>query len=166
MTMTISQNRRGTKISIIVKIQRGRIQRLNTAAQFFNRKLNQIGVQLRRQYRALRLVVFTIYQPVYDLVLRPQVPRLRLRLSFLSLFLIKSKINSQCRLHFAGLFFALQKPQALLKHEKLVAALVCSRKQYSCAIPIPLEHVGTQQSMSFGTRPIPLRPPTSSLQTH
>ncbi|GAB2293445.1 hypothetical protein Dimus_027644 [Dionaea muscipula] len=48
------------------------VAKLNTVAQRFNKKLNETGAQLTKQYPDLKLVVFNIYEPAYELILRPQ----------------------------------------------------------------------------------------------
>ncbi|KAL9254935.1 GDSL esterase/lipase APG-like protein [Drosera capensis] len=48
------------------------VTRLNKAALLYNKKLNETAAQLQKQYPDLKLVVFNIYDAVYDLIQRPQ----------------------------------------------------------------------------------------------
>ncbi|KAL1220146.1 GDSL esterase/lipase APG [Cardamine amara subsp. amara] len=51
--------------------EQGCVQRLNTDAQNFNKKLNAAASKLQKQYSGLKIVVFDIYTPLYDLVQKP-----------------------------------------------------------------------------------------------
>ncbi|KAJ3709046.1 hypothetical protein LUZ61_012751 [Rhynchospora tenuis] len=47
------------------------VTRLNEDAKKFNRKLNQTVLALAKQFPGLKIAVFDIYQPIYDLVTAP-----------------------------------------------------------------------------------------------
>ncbi|GAV75932.1 Lipase_GDSL domain-containing protein [Cephalotus follicularis] len=49
----------------------GCVSRLNTDAQQFNKKLNSAATNLQKQLPGLKIVVFDIFQPLYDLVKSP-----------------------------------------------------------------------------------------------
>lgn len=51
--------------------EKGCVQRLNTDAQQFNKKLNAAASKLQKQYSGLIIVVFDIFTPLYDLVQNP-----------------------------------------------------------------------------------------------
>jgi len=51
--------------------EKGCVSRLNTDAQNFNKKLNAAASKLQKQYSDLKIVVFDIYSPLYDLVQNP-----------------------------------------------------------------------------------------------
>ncbi|KAJ7951684.1 GDSL esterase/lipase, partial [Quillaja saponaria] len=51
--------------------QKGCVSRINTDAQGFNKKINSAAVNLQKQLPGLRLVIFDIYKPLYDLVQSP-----------------------------------------------------------------------------------------------
>ncbi|KAJ4748933.1 GDSL esterase/lipase APG [Rhynchospora pubera] len=50
----------------------GCVTRLNEDAKNFNRKLNYTVASLAKQYPKLKIAVFDIYQPLYDLVTAPE----------------------------------------------------------------------------------------------
>ncbi|KAJ0076426.1 hypothetical protein Patl1_33937 [Pistacia atlantica] len=51
--------------------EKGCVSGINTVAQQFNKKLNSSAVSLQKQLPGLRLVIFDIFQPLYDLVKNP-----------------------------------------------------------------------------------------------
>lgn len=51
--------------------QSGCVARLNNDAQGFNKKLNSAATQLSKKLPDLKLVIFDIYKPIYDLVQSP-----------------------------------------------------------------------------------------------
>ncbi|CAN8259111.1 unnamed protein product [Cochlearia groenlandica] len=51
--------------------EKGCVSRLNTDAQQFNKKLNTAASKLQKQYSGLKIVVFDIFNPLYDLVQSP-----------------------------------------------------------------------------------------------
>ncbi|KAL1199470.1 GDSL esterase/lipase APG [Cardamine amara subsp. amara] len=51
--------------------EQGCVQRLNIDAQNFNKKLSAASSKLQKQYSGLKIVVFDIYTPLYDLVQNP-----------------------------------------------------------------------------------------------
>lgn len=51
--------------------QDGCVSRLNTDAQRFNKKINAAATKLSKQLPGLKLVIFDIYKPLYDLVQSP-----------------------------------------------------------------------------------------------
>ncbi|KZV39011.1 GDSL esterase/lipase APG-like [Dorcoceras hygrometricum] len=51
--------------------QSGCVSRLNTDAQSFNKKLSSAATQLQKQLPGLKLVVFDIYKPLYDIIANP-----------------------------------------------------------------------------------------------
>ncbi|CAN7049417.1 hypothetical protein Bca4012_074040 [Brassica carinata] len=51
--------------------EKGCVPRLNTDAQQFNKKLNAATSKLQKQYSGLKIVVFDIFTPLYDLVQSP-----------------------------------------------------------------------------------------------
>ncbi|KAJ7963092.1 GDSL esterase/lipase [Quillaja saponaria] len=52
-------------------LQKGCVSRINNDAQGFNKKINSAAVNLQKQLPGLRLVIFDIYKPLYDLVQSP-----------------------------------------------------------------------------------------------
>ncbi|GAB2269324.1 hypothetical protein Dimus_004244 [Dionaea muscipula] len=48
------------------------VSKLNAVAQQYNKKLNQTGAQLTKQFPDLKLVIFNIYDPFYQLIQKPQ----------------------------------------------------------------------------------------------
>ncbi|XP_044485231.1 GDSL esterase/lipase APG-like [Mangifera indica] len=50
---------------------KGCVSNINTDAQQFNKKLNSSAASLQKQLPDLRLVIFDIFQPLYDLVKNP-----------------------------------------------------------------------------------------------
>ncbi|CAH8316196.1 unnamed protein product [Eruca vesicaria subsp. sativa] len=51
--------------------EKGCVSRLNTDAQQFNKKLNAAASKLQKQYSGLKIVVFDIFTPLYELVQSP-----------------------------------------------------------------------------------------------
>ncbi|XP_010545663.1 PREDICTED: GDSL esterase/lipase APG [Tarenaya hassleriana] len=51
--------------------EKGCVARINTDAQQFNKKLNSAASKLKKQYSGLKIVVFDIFKPLYDLVQSP-----------------------------------------------------------------------------------------------
>lgn len=51
--------------------EKGCVARINTDAQGFNKKVNAAAAQLQKQLPGLKLVIFDIFQPLYDLVKSP-----------------------------------------------------------------------------------------------
>ncbi|KAG8656441.1 GDSL esterase/lipase APG [Manihot esculenta] len=51
--------------------QSGCVSRINTDAQQFNRKINSAAKTLKKQLPGLKMVVFDIFKPLYDLVKSP-----------------------------------------------------------------------------------------------
>lgn len=51
--------------------ERGCVSRINTDAQAFNKKVNAAATQLQKQLPGLRLVIFDIFTPFYDIVKSP-----------------------------------------------------------------------------------------------
>lgn len=51
--------------------EKGCVSRINTDSQQFNKKLNSSAASLQKQLPGLRLVIFDIFQPLYDLVKNP-----------------------------------------------------------------------------------------------
>lgn len=49
----------------------GCVSRLNTDAQSFNKKLNSAATQLQKQLPGLKLVIFDIFKPLYDIISNP-----------------------------------------------------------------------------------------------
>ncbi|PHT47318.1 GDSL esterase/lipase [Capsicum baccatum] len=49
----------------------GCVSRINTDAQQFNKKINSATAQLQKQYPDLKIAIFDIFQPLYDLVKSP-----------------------------------------------------------------------------------------------
>ncbi|PON81083.1 Lipase [Trema orientale] len=49
----------------------GCVAKINTDAQVFNKKLNAAATSLQKQYPDLRLVIFDIFKPLYDVVKSP-----------------------------------------------------------------------------------------------
>ncbi|XP_073145235.1 GDSL esterase/lipase APG-like [Henckelia pumila] len=49
----------------------GCVSRLNTDAQAFNKKLNSAATQLQKQLPGLKLVIFDIFKPLYDIISNP-----------------------------------------------------------------------------------------------
>ena len=52
--------------------EKGCVSSFNTDAQQFNKKINAAASQLKKQLPGLRLVIFDIYRPIYDLVANPK----------------------------------------------------------------------------------------------
>ncbi|XP_062087590.1 GDSL esterase/lipase APG-like [Humulus lupulus] len=51
--------------------QSGCVAKPNTDAQAFNKKLNAAAASIQKQYPDLRLVIFDIYKPLYDVIKSP-----------------------------------------------------------------------------------------------
>ncbi|CAO2825641.1 unnamed protein product [Amaranthus hypochondriacus] len=51
--------------------QEGCVSKINSDAQNFNKKLNAAAIKLSKQHSDLKLVIFDIYKPFYDLVQNP-----------------------------------------------------------------------------------------------
>ncbi|OAY36575.1 hypothetical protein MANES_11G031200v8 [Manihot esculenta] len=51
--------------------ERGCVSRINTDAQQFNKKINSAAASLQKQFPDLKLVIFDIFKPLYDLVQSP-----------------------------------------------------------------------------------------------
>ncbi|XP_011008871.1 PREDICTED: GDSL esterase/lipase APG [Populus euphratica] len=51
--------------------ENGCISRINTDAQQFNKKINSAATSLQKQLPGLKIVIFDIFQPLYDLVKSP-----------------------------------------------------------------------------------------------
>lgn len=51
--------------------EQGCVSRLNTDAQQFNKKLNAATTQLQKQLPGLKIVVFDVFKPLYDVVANP-----------------------------------------------------------------------------------------------
>lgn len=51
--------------------ENGCVSRINTDAQGFNKKLNAAATNLQKQLPDLRIVVFDIFTPLYDLIKSP-----------------------------------------------------------------------------------------------
>lgn len=51
--------------------QSGCVSRINTDAQQFNKKINSAAKTLKKQLPGLKMVVFDIFKPLYDLVKSP-----------------------------------------------------------------------------------------------
>ncbi|GAU24772.1 hypothetical protein TSUD_356010 [Trifolium subterraneum] len=49
----------------------GCVSRINTDIQGFNKKVNSAASNLQKQYSGLKIVIFDIYKPLYDLVQKP-----------------------------------------------------------------------------------------------
>ncbi|XP_022891634.1 GDSL esterase/lipase APG-like, partial [Olea europaea var. sylvestris] len=49
----------------------GCVSRINSDAQGFNEKLNSSAIQLQQQLSGLKIVVFDIYKPLYELIQDP-----------------------------------------------------------------------------------------------
>ncbi|KAG6425886.1 hypothetical protein SASPL_110094 [Salvia splendens] len=52
--------------------EKGCVSSFNTDAQQFNKKINAAASQLKKQLPGLKLVIFDIYKPIYDLVANPR----------------------------------------------------------------------------------------------
>ncbi|KAI5651215.1 hypothetical protein M9H77_37220 [Catharanthus roseus] len=52
-------------------LERGCVSRINTDAQQFNKKVKSAASQLQKSLPGLKLVVFDIFQPLYDMVKSP-----------------------------------------------------------------------------------------------
>lgn len=50
----------------------GCVSRFNTDAQQFNKKINSAAAQLQKQYPDLKLVIFDVFKPLYDVVSDPK----------------------------------------------------------------------------------------------
>lgn len=59
----------------------GCVSRLNTDAQQFNKKINSAAAQLQKQYPDLKLVIFDVFKPLYDVVSDPKKNGTQLTLS-------------------------------------------------------------------------------------
>jgi phospholipase/lecithinase/hemolysin len=51
--------------------ENGCVSRINTDAQQFNKKINSAATSLQKQLPGLKIVIFDIFQPLYDLVKSP-----------------------------------------------------------------------------------------------
>lgn len=51
--------------------QSGCVSRVNSDTQAFNKRLNSTAVSLQKQLPGLRLVIFDIFAPLYDLIQSP-----------------------------------------------------------------------------------------------
>ncbi|KAK3028897.1 LOW QUALITY PROTEIN: hypothetical protein RJ639_039906 [Escallonia herrerae] len=51
--------------------EKGCVSRINTDAQGFNKKVNSAATQLPKQLPGLKLVIFDIFKPLYDIVASP-----------------------------------------------------------------------------------------------
>ena len=51
--------------------ENGCVSRINTDAQGFNKKINSAASNLQKQLPGLKIVVFDIYKPLYDLIQSP-----------------------------------------------------------------------------------------------
>lgn len=51
--------------------ENGCVSRINTDAQGFNKKLNSAATSLQKQLPGLKIAIFDIYKPLYDLVQSP-----------------------------------------------------------------------------------------------
>lgn len=51
--------------------EKGCVARLNSDAQQFNKKLNSAASKLQKQYSGLKIVVFDIFTPLYELIQSP-----------------------------------------------------------------------------------------------
>ncbi|KAL2509010.1 GDSL esterase/lipase APG-like [Forsythia ovata] len=49
----------------------GCVSRINTDAQGFNKKINSAATQLQKQLPDLKIAIFDIFKPLYDLVQNP-----------------------------------------------------------------------------------------------
>lgn len=49
----------------------GCVARINTDAQNFNKKVNSAAVSLKKQLPGLKLVIFDIFTPLYDIIKSP-----------------------------------------------------------------------------------------------
>ncbi|CAI9757650.1 unnamed protein product [Fraxinus pennsylvanica] len=49
----------------------GCVSRINTDAQAFNKKINSAATQLQKQLPGLKIAIFDIFKPIYDLVQNP-----------------------------------------------------------------------------------------------
>lgn len=49
----------------------GCVSKINTDAQQFNKKMNSAATQLQKQLPGLKIAIFDIFQPLYDLVKSP-----------------------------------------------------------------------------------------------
>lgn len=59
--------------------ERGCVSRINTDAQQFNKKINSAAASLQKQFPDLKLVIFDIFKPLYDLVQSPSANGNRFR---------------------------------------------------------------------------------------
>ncbi|KAL7140212.1 hypothetical protein ABFS83_09G106600 [Erythranthe nasuta] len=50
----------------------GCVSRINTDAQQFNKKINSAATQLQKQLPGLKIVIFDVFQPLYDLIANPK----------------------------------------------------------------------------------------------
>lgn len=50
---------------------KGCVSRINTDAQQFNKKITSAASQMQKQNSGLKIVVFDVFQPLYDLVANP-----------------------------------------------------------------------------------------------
>jgi len=51
--------------------ENGCVSRINTDAQGFNKKVSSAASNLQKQLPGLKIVIFDIYKPLYDLVQNP-----------------------------------------------------------------------------------------------
>jgi len=51
--------------------ENGCVSRINSDAQAFNKKLNSAAANLQKQLPGLKIAVFDVYKPLYDLVQSP-----------------------------------------------------------------------------------------------
>lgn len=49
----------------------GCVSRINTDAQAFNKKINSAATQLQKQLPGLKIAIFDIFKPLYDLIQNP-----------------------------------------------------------------------------------------------
>lgn len=82
----------------------GCVSRINTDAQQFNKKINSATAQLQKQYPDLKIAIFDIFQPLYDLVKSPSSHG---NFSvYYSTLLLKNKIKS-CMRHWHNFWWLL-----------------------------------------------------------
>jgi phospholipase/lecithinase/hemolysin len=51
--------------------ENGCVSRFNTDAQGFNRKINSAATNLQKQLPGLKIVIFDIFKPLYDVIQSP-----------------------------------------------------------------------------------------------
>ncbi|GJS33926.1 GDSL esterase/lipase APG [Tanacetum coccineum] len=51
--------------------EKGCVSNINTDAQAFNKKVNAAATQLKKQLPGLKIVIFDIFQPLYDIIKNP-----------------------------------------------------------------------------------------------